>query len=262
MPSGSSSALANAIIFWQLPQGIFATSVTTVLFPRMSREAGRQDTDALRATLGYGMRSIVALLLPASILLALFGSEVIAVAFQRGAFTAADTVRTAHVLVYYCVGMVGVSVYGFLQRYCYAGGDYRTPTYTAIGVLVVNFGLSLWLKETALQAGGLALANAIAFTLAAVVLAAIAWVRLHGIAARRLAVTTLKAIGATAPGVAVLIAGRRLFGPWWVDGSSLRSVGLLLAIGVPTLAVTIAGFVVLRIEAAAIITRRFNRDKT
>ena len=48
LEDGSVSALKNSIIFWQLPQGIFGASLSTVLFPKMSREAAENDLDGLR----------------------------------------------------------------------------------------------------------------------------------------------------------------------------------------------------------------------
>ena len=43
LEDGSTSAMSNAMVFWQLPFGIFSASITTVLFPRMSRQAGAGD---------------------------------------------------------------------------------------------------------------------------------------------------------------------------------------------------------------------------
>jgi putative peptidoglycan lipid II flippase len=53
LEDGSASAMSNALVFWQLPFGIFSASITTVLFPRMSRQAGAGDAAGLAATLEY-----------------------------------------------------------------------------------------------------------------------------------------------------------------------------------------------------------------
>ncbi|MFP4551659.1 MAG: murein biosynthesis integral membrane protein MurJ [Spirochaetales bacterium] len=260
LENGSASALANAVIFWQLPQGIFAVSVTTVLFPKMSRQAGQNDHVGLRASASSGLRSIAALLIPSSVLLAVFGPEVIAMAFQRGEFTASDTARTAEVLVFYCVGMVGVSCYTFLQRFFYAIGDYRSPIYTATGILVANIALSLWLKETALGPAGLALANSIGFTVGSLVLTFIARSRLNGVNGRDIVSTVLKAIVAAIAGGSVIVGSKAIFGPWWLAGSSVRGVMLLLLVGTLALAGTVVAMMLLRVEAARSIARRFIHD--
>ncbi|MFP4153792.1 MAG: murein biosynthesis integral membrane protein MurJ, partial [Alkalispirochaeta sp.] len=164
LADGSSSAMTNAIVFWQLPFGIFAASITTVLFPAMSRRHAAGNTEELARDIENGVRSILMLLLPAGVGLMVLGHEMIAVALQRGAFTLAATRETARVLAYYSVGLFSVGAFTFLQRVSYACDDYRTPLRAAIITVVIDVVLSLWLKETVLGVAGLALANTIAFT--------------------------------------------------------------------------------------------------
>jgi putative peptidoglycan lipid II flippase len=261
LTDGSSSAIANATIFWQLPQGIFAISVTTVLFPRMSREAGAGDLTGLKKSVSRGIRDISALLVPSSILLAAFAPEVVAVAFQRGEFGAADTARTALVLIHYCIGMVGVSLYTFLQRFFYATGEFRPPILTAGVVLLINTIGSLLLKES-LGPSGLALANGIAFTVGAIIQVGIARRRLKGLQTRAIIVTVVKAVAASVPGLAVVIAGKIAFPEWWVAGSTFMNLGLLMAIGGIALAGTGLLMVLLRIEIVDGIRRRIPRDSS
>jgi putative peptidoglycan lipid II flippase len=259
LADGSSSALANAIVFWQLPLGVFGVSVMTVLFPRMSREAGIDDTESLRHTVGLGIRSITALLIPSAVVLSLLGREIIAVAFQRGNFNAANTEMAARVLWAYCTGMLGVSAFNFLQRFHYARSDYRTPTLTAVGVLVVDVGLSLWLKETALGVAGLAIANSIAFTLGAGVLAISAARGLGGLEGRENALVLGKTILATAPVTALLILVRLFWGTWWVDGSIPGNWLRLLAVGMLVAVLTVAMYLLLRMEVVQLFLRRRTR---
>ncbi|MCF7929108.1 MAG: murein biosynthesis integral membrane protein MurJ, partial [Spirochaetales bacterium] len=100
LENGSASALSNALVFWQLPFGIFSASITTVLFPKMSREFTRNDYKNLRATVTYGLRFLFVLLIPSSIVLMFQGAGIISVTLQRGAFTAANTSMAADVLLY------------------------------------------------------------------------------------------------------------------------------------------------------------------
>lgn len=260
LEDGSASALANAVIFWQLPQGILGVSIMTVLFPRMSREAARDDRAGLKRTLGFGIRGILALLVPSAIVLALLGREIVAVAFQRGEFELADTLRAADVLAAYCVGMASVSAFGFLQRFFYSNSDYRTPTITAVVVVVIDVGLSLWLKETALRVVGLAVANSVAFTVGAVALLVRARRVVGGIELGAIATTLGKTLAATAPAVLAILATRRLLAGWWralwQQGSSLESFAIVAALGVLALAILAAGFVILKVEVVSLLLRR------
>ncbi len=260
LEDGSASALANAVIFWQLPQGILGVSIMTVLFPRMSRQAGSHDREGLKRTLGFGIRGILALLVPSAVVLALLGREVVAVAFQRGEFELADTLRAADVLAAYCIGMASVSAFGFLQRFFYSNSDYRTPTITAVVVVVIDVGLSLWLKETTLRVVGLAVANSAAFTVGAVVLLVRARRVVGGIELAAIATTLGKTLAATVPAVVAVVAARRVLGGWWrtlwQQGSSLESFGVAAALGLLALAIVAAGFVILRVEVVSLLVRR------
>ncbi|HOV63730.1 MAG TPA: murein biosynthesis integral membrane protein MurJ, partial [Spirochaetia bacterium] len=87
LEEGSASAISNALVFWQLPFGIFSASITTVLFPQMSRQAALKDTDGLRNSIQYGLNFLLVLLVPSAVVLSFFGKEIISVAYQRGMFT-------------------------------------------------------------------------------------------------------------------------------------------------------------------------------
>jgi putative peptidoglycan lipid II flippase len=158
---GSASAMSNALVFWQLPFGIFSASITTVLFPRMSRQASRNDTEGLRESIQYGLRFLFVLLAPSAVFMIIFGKEIISVAIQRGMFTPENTLLTASVLAAYSYGLFSVGAFNFLQRFFYSCNDFRTPFRIAVLVCVLDIALSVLLKDTALSVSGLALANTI-----------------------------------------------------------------------------------------------------
>ena len=83
LPDGSTSALSNAIVFYQLPFGLFSASITTVLYPRMSRFAASGNFKGVVESLGFGYRNLWALLLPSAMLMILLGEPIVAVAFQK-----------------------------------------------------------------------------------------------------------------------------------------------------------------------------------
>lgn len=256
LEDGSSSALANAIVFWQLPLGIFGVSVTTVLFPRMSREAAESDRRALRGTTAYGVRAISALLIPSAVILGALSFEVIAVAFQRGEFSAANTRMAGRVLVGYCLGMVGVGLFNFLQRSFYARGDYRTPTLTAVAVLGIDVVLSLILKETSLRVAGLAVANSAAFTAGALVLLFFSHRSLKGLDGASILATVGKSVVATLPALVGLLLFRRRWGLLWQSGSTLANLGTLLGSGLLSAGIVVALYWALRIEAVTLLLKR------
>ncbi|MCX7028940.1 MAG: murein biosynthesis integral membrane protein MurJ [Spirochaetes bacterium] len=255
LEDGSVSALQNAITVMNLPIGIFTASVMTVLFPKLSAQAARSDTGGLRATVAYGFEFLLALLVPASAALALFGREIIAIAFQRGKFTPADTLMTHPVLVGYAAGLAALSLYQFLQRLFYSLKDFRTPLASAMLVAVVDIGLSLWLKETTLRAAGLAVANSVAFTAGFIFLAIIARRRIGAYGAARILTGAGKAVAASLPLAGLLAASRMLWPDLWRAGGTLVNAGRIVGILALAALATLAMFALLRMPFATELLR-------
>ena len=224
---GSTSALSYALVFFQLPFGIFSISIVTVLFPRMSRQSARGDRQGLVESVSYGLRYIMILLVPATVAYVLMGREIIGVAMQRGNFTLEDTLRTARVLSAYSIGLFSLGGFTFLQRFFYSTSDFRTPLVGAAIVSALDVALSLWLKETVLEVSGLAVANSVAFTVGFVFLCWKARRRLGSLKGRKLARTSGRLAAAMGPFAAFLWGYLRVTGPWWTLGSSLRNLLLL-----------------------------------
>ncbi len=256
LEDGSVSAMQNALVFFQLPFGIFSISIVTVLFPRMSRVAAAGDREALRATVSYGLRFILVLMVPASLFFLLWGRPIIAVALQRRAFTPRDTLLTAAVLQAYAYGLFSVGAFTFLQRFFYSVHDFRTPLLSALIVSAVDVGLSLWLRATPLRVRGLAVANSAAFTVGLLHLLIAARGRLGGLGARRLLDTVGRMLIALAPFTLFLIGFAVLTRGEWAKGSSLRGLGILVAGGLAGIALLLGMYWLMRIEMLRDVLRR------
>ena len=255
LEDGSVSALQNAVTVMNLPIGIFTASIMTVLFPRLSAHAARGEMEDLRGTVAYGFEFLLALLVPSSVVLAMFGREIVAVAFQRGMFTAADTLRTWPVLTAYAVGLAALSLYQFLQRLFYSLKDYRTPLASALLVAAVDIGLSLWLKETRLRAAGLAAANSAAFAVGFVFLAVLARRRIGAYGAARILAGAGKAVAAALPLAGLLAASRMLCPDLWRTAGTLAGAGRVAGILAGAALATLAMFALLRMPFATELLR-------
>ena len=170
LETGSSSALSYAIVFWQFPFGIFSASITTVLFPKMSRLAASNMTNELLETVNTGLVQLYSLLLPSGIFLFVMSNEIISIAMQRGAFNAENTHLTAFVLKGYAIGLFTAGFFNFLQRFYYSVHNYKTPFIFALIVCIIDIILSIILKQTVLRVCGLAIANTIAFSIGAIIM--------------------------------------------------------------------------------------------
>jgi putative peptidoglycan lipid II flippase len=258
LPDKSISSISYAIVFFQLPFGIFSASITTVLYPKMSRQAALGDNKGLLDSLGFGYRNLWALLVPSAMALIILGEPIVAVAFQRRAFTLNDTVLTARVLAAYSVGMPFVGLFNITQRSLYARGEVRKPFYCALATVAVDIILSLiFVFVLDGDSVSLAWANSLAFVFGSI----LQYLVMHketGFSIRgETFITFLKVLIATAAGVLVLLVFYRIFGnDWWNSGSSWSGLGLL-AFAVLTASGTILGlYGWMKVEAVSIILKR------
>ena len=253
---GSTTALSLSLVIWQLPFGVFSASITTVLFPRISRQTASGDTQGVRRSINYGLRFLFLLLAPSSVFFILMGGDLVTLVYQRGEFTASDSALTAHVLTGYSLGLFFVGAFTFLQRFFYASRDYRTPFTIAALVAVLDIGLSLWLKETPLRVTGLAVANSVSFTVGFILMILFTRRRLGGIGGRKLAAGLLKVAGALVPTGALLWAAGRWLRSLAEAGASWALAGGVMACFILFSGVTIVLYTVMNVEIVRELLRR------
>ncbi len=164
--SGNVSAYVYAFTFYVVPHGLLAVSIMTTMTPNLARRARAGDDEGLRSEFGLGLRYIVVLVLPASILFTVLAQPMLAV-IVRHQFTAHDAVVTADTLQAFGLSLVPFSVYLYVMRAFYALQDTRTPfVLNAIeNALNVAFAIALF---SPLGVQGLALAWSGAYLVAAV----------------------------------------------------------------------------------------------
>jgi putative peptidoglycan lipid II flippase len=145
----------------ELPIGVFAVAVSTVIFPLIARHAAAGDWPALAAAYRKGMRLILVVNVPAALGLAALATPIIHLLFQRGKFTAADTALMGPVLAVSALGLPFLSFANLALRAFYARKDTATPVRAAVLSFIVNLALSLALMGP-LGTTGLALAGSLA----------------------------------------------------------------------------------------------------
>lgn len=154
--------IANRLV--ELPLGVFAIAVTTVVFPELSRLSSTGSSRDFARTFTEGLGLIFMITLPAAIGLAVLADPVLGFLFQWGLFEARDVSAATPVLVVAASGIPFFAWSTLLTRAWYARQTMRIPVILAALNLLLNLVLGLVLMRV-LGATGLALAN----TLAAVV---------------------------------------------------------------------------------------------
>ncbi len=257
LTEGSTTAMSNAIVFYQLPFGIFSASIITVLFPKMSRQAGEGDDRALAATLQDGIHMLGVLLIPSSLLLMIFGPELISTALQRGAYTADHTRLAARVLFAYSPGMFFAGGYNLFQRSYYARGNYKTPLYTAGGVVVVDIALSLFFLRAGMDVSSLAWANTIAFALGSLVLLAGSLKEGLSLSLKRFVDQIGRVVLAQIPMVLTALALKGFITvERFYEGSRWINLGALALEGAASLACVLLFYHLMKLDVMTILKRR------
>ncbi len=142
-PTLAPSAIDAAFRIYMLPQGIFSVAVATVLFPRLSRLAARNDIVGFRETVSLGLRQIGFLLLPASAVGAVLAVPIVRLLYQRGAFDADQTQVVAGAFAAFALGLTFNGTMLMLNRAFFSLQSAWVPTAIALGNLALNVALNV-----------------------------------------------------------------------------------------------------------------------
>ncbi len=148
--AGAISWLNYAHHLFQLPIGIIGTAIGTALLPVLSQhiklnqlpEATNQLNRALEISLAMSSASLIGLMCLAE--------PIVRILFERGAFTGADSVNTAHALMVFAIGLPAYMLTKTVSPFFYARGDTSTP----VKIAVVGVGLNAVLALTFMQFWG------------------------------------------------------------------------------------------------------------
>ena len=90
LPTGSVSWLYYSDRLTELPLGVFAIAIATVILPTLSGQRARADDPAFASTLSWAIRSVLLIAIPATAALAILAEPLLATLFQYGAFSGDD----------------------------------------------------------------------------------------------------------------------------------------------------------------------------
>ncbi len=143
LAEGSVSWLNYAFRVMHLPLGLFGVAVGAVALPSLAKLVVEGDTAAVRATLADSLKMVLFLTVPASALIACLAVPVTRAIYERGHFTAADTLATAAALVLYALGIPFMSALRNVAAVFYAHKDAKTPMYASFASIGLNIVLNV-----------------------------------------------------------------------------------------------------------------------
>jgi putative peptidoglycan lipid II flippase len=136
---GSLTSLRFAITTWQLPYGVFAVAIGSVMLPTLAGHFAKKDVKACSKTLTKSLRNALFLTIPSAIIFAMLSNEVIRGIFQWGAGLTAENIDlTSRMLSWYCIAMVCHTIIFIQNMSFYAVGRTKIPLINGIITLVTN----------------------------------------------------------------------------------------------------------------------------
>ena len=214
----------------QFPLGIFGVALATAILPTLSAQASRGALEELRTTLGFGLRMILFIILPAMVGLILLRTPIVHLFFEHGTFTAHDTAETAYTVLCYSLGLWAFGGVRIIVSAFYSLKDTTTPAISAAIAVAANIVFSLVLMFH-LGAAGLALATALAAMVNGGILVVVLNRRLGGVEWKSVIRSAGRVLVACVPIVMAC---------WWVAGAQVwtqpddwveKSAMLFIAIG-------------------------------
>lgn len=207
---------ANRLV--ELPVGVFAIAISTVVFPSLTAAIAASKHTVFAETYRRGILLCLLMAIPSAIGLSLLAPQIIELLFQRGLFSENDTNSTVPLLLVFAIGMPFYSFVSVETRAFFALKDTRTPVKIALLAFCINLALSL-----ALMGRFGALGLAIASNVAAIAQA----LSLHAVLGRKNLDTSLKVLSIDAGRIlgAGLVMGIAVwFGANWIARFSLDEI--------------------------------------
>lgn len=158
---GAPSWLYYSDRLYQLPLGLIGIAMGVALLPTLSRSLRAGNEAEAMTTLNRATEIAAFLTLPAAVALFVMPDYLITTLFERGKFTAADSLQTAKALKMFALGLPAFVLIKVLAPTFFAREDTRTPMIFAGISAIVNLCLGASLFFT-VGFYGLALATSIA----------------------------------------------------------------------------------------------------
>lgn len=135
--SGAVSYLNYGNKLMNVFSGMISTAIVTAVYPTMIQHIAKDEDEKLRSLINNSISALVFVIVPVSAFCVLFSREIVSAAFERGAFTPADTAVTCSVFLGYSAGMLFTAVASVITSIFYGYGN------TKINLMISVLNISL-----------------------------------------------------------------------------------------------------------------------
>jgi putative peptidoglycan lipid II flippase len=166
------SSYTYAYAFFQLPYGIIAVTVMSVVAPDLAEKWSTDQTEAFLHRMSGGLRAVLALVIPSAVGMLLLAKPAVALLLGIGHSTPAQTATTGAALAMFALGLPGFCAYLYFVRVLQAMQRTKVAFFLYLIENALNVVLALALVHP-LGVRGLALSLSIAYTVAALLALAV-----------------------------------------------------------------------------------------
>lgn len=185
---GASSTLNYASKISGAVYGLFVSSITTVMYPTIIRQASAGKIEEMKVTMVKILNSIAIIIVPATVGLIVLSKPVVNLIHKRGSMTEAEVILIASVLVFLSLGLIAQSLKDVMVRTFYSLHDSMSPVFSSVITVGTNIILNIILVPT-MGVKGLALATTISGFVGFIALFIVLNRKINGIPMRELLIT-------------------------------------------------------------------------
>ena len=171
MGESACAALEYAYKLYLVISGVFTYAIGNIIFPELSRAS--MEEEKFVAIIHKAIKMLSFLLIPLTLGIIIYRTDIIATIYQRGEFNQNSTIITASALLFYSIGIIGSGIVEIMNKAFYAKQDTKSPLKIGIVVIFINLFLSVLLGKF-MSFNGLALATSISAITNAIILIIVA----------------------------------------------------------------------------------------
>lgn len=161
LQEGGVTALENATRLYLLPVGVFGVSISTVIFPVLSKAVAKDDLKTAEDNIVKGLNILLFLIIPSTVVLTFYATDVIRLTLSYGKFGEEAVKVTSEALLYYSLGLYFYTAIYLMTRAFYSMKNSAYPVKFSMISIGINIFLNfLFIKPLAYK--GLALSTSIA----------------------------------------------------------------------------------------------------
>ena len=224
------SSYTYAYAFFQLPYGVIAVTVMSVVTPDLAEKWSTGQRGPFLHRMTGGLRAVLALIIPSAVGMLLLAKPAVALLLGHGHSTPASTATTGAALAMFSLGLPGFCTYLYLVRVLQSMQRTKVAFYLYLVENALNIALAVALVHP-LGVRGLALSLSIAYTVAAVLALAVFRQWFGRLAERETWAPLWRVVVATVPMAVVVLVVSNLSGSTSVAGLLARVVGAVVAGG-------------------------------